>query len=185
MIDLVEEAKRLQNVCERNNWQFAFIGGLALQTWGEPRVTEDVDITLLTGFGDEEVFIKALLQNYKGRITNVIEFALTNRVLLLVSESGVEVDISLGALPFEESVVKRAVYKNYLPLVELRICSAEDLIVLKAFADRGKDWVDIESVLIKQSKLDWKYIKRQLAPLVELKDAPEILVKLEKMRESI
>ena len=30
------------------------MGGVALQRWGEPRLTQDVDLTLLTGFGDEE-----------------------------------------------------------------------------------------------------------------------------------
>jgi hypothetical protein len=36
--------------------------------------------------------------------------------------------------------------------VPLHTCSAEDLIVLRAFADRSKDWVDIEGVIIRQSR---------------------------------
>ena len=82
-------------------------------------------------------------------------------------------------------MINRASKREYLPKISLRICSAEDLIVLKAFADRNKDWSDIESVLIKQRKLDWKYINNQLAPLVELKEEPEILTKLEKLRKEI
>lgn len=38
--------------------QFCFIGGLALLRWGEPRTTRDTNLTLLTGFGGEERFIK-------------------------------------------------------------------------------------------------------------------------------
>ena len=82
-------------------------------------------------------------------------------------------------------MINRTSKREYLPKISLRICSAEDLIVLKAFADRNKDWSDIESVLIKQRKLDWKYINQQLAPLVELKEEPEILTKLEKLRKEI
>lgn len=67
----------------------------------------------------------------------------------------------------------------------MKICSAEDLIVFKAFADRGRDWVDIESVIVKQDNLDWDYINFQLAPLVELKYAPEILTKLKKLRLTV
>ena len=64
-----------------------------------------------------------------------------------------------------------------------RTCSAEDLIVFKAFAARPKDWIDIEGVLIRHSsKLDWKYVRTQLDPLVELKNAPEILDELERRR---
>ena len=59
MIELVEAATELQAFCEERGWSFCFIGGLALQHWGEPRLTLDVDATLLTGFGREAVFIEA------------------------------------------------------------------------------------------------------------------------------
>jgi hypothetical protein len=55
--------------------------------------------------------------------------------------------------------------------------------VLKAFADRPKDWMDIEGVVIRQgSRLDWPYVRTQLAPLAELKEAPELMDKLEQVR---
>jgi predicted nucleotidyltransferase len=185
MTDLISTAGELQRFCEERNWKFCIIGGVALQFWGEPRLTKDVDLTLLTGFGAEEGFIDDLLQKFPGRIENAKEFALRNRVLLLQTESGIGIDISLGAFSFEEAMINRAEYQKYLPNISLKICSAEDLIVLKAFADRGKDWSDIESVLIRQNKLDWNYINEQLAPLIELKEAPEILTKLEMMRSAL
>jgi hypothetical protein len=58
-----------------------------------------------------------------------------------------------------------------------------DLIVLKAFADRPKDWMDIEGVIIRQgATLDWPYVRTQLAPLAELKEAPGLLETLEQAR---
>jgi hypothetical protein len=67
--------------------------------------------------------------------------------------------------------------------LDLVTCSAEDLVVLKAFADRGKDWADIEGVLTRQrGKLGWRYIWAQLRPLVELKGEPEILERLKRLR---
>ena len=78
-------------------------------------------------------------------------FARINRVLLLRATSGVGLDIALGGLPFEESAVRRATLFTLPPDVPLRTCSAEDLIVFKAFADRLKDWVDVEGILIRQS----------------------------------
>jgi hypothetical protein len=40
--------------------------------------------------------------------------------------------------------------------------------------------------LVKQrGKLDWRYIRRELSPLCELKEAPEIMDELEQMREKI
>jgi hypothetical protein len=93
------------------------------------------------------------------------------------------VDIALGVLSFEECVAARSSLFAFPSHVLLRTCSAEDLIVLKAFAARTKDWLDVEDVIIRQTgKLEWPYIHRQLQPLAELKEAPEILIELEKRR---
>lgn len=80
-------------------------------------------------------------------------------------------------------MITRASEFNFLPEVTLLTCSAEDLIVLKAFADRPRDWVDIESVLVRQKdSLDWNYIDSTLSPLVAVKEAPHILAKLAALR---
>jgi len=57
-------AENIQAFCQIRNWPFCFIGGIAVQRWGEPRLTQDVDLTLLTGFGSEEGFVDTLLQSY-------------------------------------------------------------------------------------------------------------------------
>jgi hypothetical protein len=55
--------------------------------------------------------------------------------------------------------------------------------VLKAFAARGKDWLDVEGVITRQTgKLDWTYTYSQLQPLVELKGARGILEELKRRR---
>jgi predicted nucleotidyltransferase len=70
--------------------------------------------------------------------------------------------------------------------VPLRTCSAEDLIVFKAFAARGQDWVDVERIIIRQAAgLDWALIRRQLEPLAQAKEAPEIMDRLERLRQSL
>jgi hypothetical protein len=186
VIELVRAAAELQKLCEAEGWRFCFIGGLAVQRWGEPRETVDVDLTLITGFGGEERFIHRLLQEYEGRVDDAAEFARTNRVLLVRAPSGVGIDIAFGALPFEESVVSRSSTFSFAGKANLRTCSAEDLIVLKAFASRPRDWIDVEGIIVRQAgKLDWTYIDQQLRPLVELKEAPEILSELEKRRKEL
>lgn len=183
MTELIRVAARLQERFESEGWRFCFIGGLALQRWGEPRETIDVDVTLLTGFGGEEPYITKLLDQFASRVEDAAEFARANRVLLLRSSSGVGIDIALGGLPFEESAVARATPYTYPGDISLLTCSAEDLVVMKAFASRGQDWVDIEGIIVRQTgKLDWSYIDTHLRPLAELKDAPEILSQLETRR---
>jgi hypothetical protein len=176
---VIQAAAELQSVCLAEGWQFCFIGGIAVLRWGEPRETVDVDLTLLTGFGAEEPFIERLLQRFEARVADAAEFARGKRVLLLKSQHGVGLDVSFGALPFEELMIARSSIFDYPVNTPLRTCSAEDLIILKAFADRPQDWVDIERVIVRQTgKLDWDYIYGQLHPLVELKGEPEILDQL-------
>jgi hypothetical protein len=67
MRQLIEIASELQGVCDSQRWRSCVIGGLAVQRWGEPRLTRDVDVSLLTGFGTESVYIEALLAQYQGR----------------------------------------------------------------------------------------------------------------------
>ena len=69
--------------------------------------------------------------------------------------------------------------------VMLRICTAEDLIVMKAFAGREQDWMDVRMTIVRQGveTLDWDYILHHLTPLAEVKEEPEILQRLDDLRE--
>jgi hypothetical protein len=184
--EVIRAAADLQAFCAGKRWRFCFIGGLAVQRWGEPRETVDVDLTLLTGFSGEDSFIEALVERYEPRIDGAAAFARSRRVLLLRAPSGVGLDIALGGLPFEEAIVDRSSEFVFPPDVPLRICSAEDLIVLKAFAARPKDWMDVEGVIVRQgANIDWNYVRAQLEPLVELKEEPGILDELERRRAEI
>ena len=82
-------AGEVQTFCQKQGWSFCFIGGIAVQRWGEPRLTQDVDLTLLTGFGAEEKFIDVFLHEFQARRTDAREFALNHRVLLLQTRNGV------------------------------------------------------------------------------------------------
>lgn len=168
MIDLIQEAQRLQEFLDLKSWDFCFVGGIALQRWGEPRLTQDIDLTLLTNFENEDEFIESLLRLYSPRLSNAAEFAKTRRMLLLKNQTGIGIDISLGGLPFEIEMVKRSAYQEYLDDVKLKIISPEDLIIMKSVARRAKDWLDIETVIIRQTNLDWKYIVDSLEEFAEI-----------------
>jgi hypothetical protein len=173
----------LQVFCDGQGWRSCFIGGLAVQRWGEPRVTLDVDITVMAGFGVEGAFIDALLAAYPARIKDARQFAHRYRVLLLRTPDGVGIDVSLGALPFEERVISRATLFSFGSGLDIRTCSAEDLIVLKLFASRPLDIRDAEGVAVRQrGQLDWLYIEHELRPLAEIKSDPAILAAMARLR---
>jgi hypothetical protein len=180
MNELTQLALEVQSFCVEKGWFFCFIGGLAVQHWGEPRMTQDVDLTLFTGFSGEEVFIDTLLSRFEGRIPGARDFALQHRVLLLKNHAGIGLDIALGALPFEASAISRARDIELEAGAWVRLCSTEDLIVMKAFAGRPLDWNDVSTIVTRQgsSALDWLYIFEHLTPLAELKQSPETLSRL-------
>ena len=164
---------------------FCLIGGVAFQRWGEPRQTVDVDATLFTGFGNENSAIEWLLTRFSSRVEDALTFALHNRILLLQSDHGTGIDLSLGGLPFEQRLVERASLWTVPRHGTIRTCSAEDLIVLKAFASRPQDWIDVEKVIIRQGqRLDRSLILEELTPLAELKEEPEILDHTKRLLES-
>ncbi len=146
--------------------------------WGEPRFTRDVDAALLTGFGNEDHFVAAILEaGFSPRISGAAEFALRSRTLL-VETGGVPLDITLAAFPFEADSVERATYFELEPGCRLRTCSAEDLLVYKLFSDRDKDYIDARNVVIRQrGLLDWAYISGQLSSLAASTDDSSILVR--------
>lgn len=175
-------AREVEEFCRARAWDFCIIGGLAVQRWGEPRLTRDVDVTLLTGFGNEPAFVDVLLRGFKARISDAREFALANRVLLVTSSGGIPIDVALGAMPFEKDVVRRATPYRVASDVELTTCSAEDLIVLKAFAGRDRDWVDVEGIVTRQGpRLDAALVWRELLPLLELKDDTDTEARLRRI----
>ena len=175
----------VQQLLTEQGFQFCFIGGIAVQRWGEPRVTADLDLTLITGFGTEKPFVQYLLEQFSSRIEDAEQFAMHSRVLMLEDKRGTAIDVSLGALPYEERVVARSSLWGTPQSGAIRTCSAEDLMVLKAFADRPRDWEDIRTILIRQgNQINRQLVFDELAPLAELKEEPEILDHLNRLFES-
>ena len=144
MRDLVSEAKIVQDFVEDQGWPFCIIGGLALLRWGEPRLTRGIDISLFADFGDEDRFSDVLLTRFTARIPDACDFARRHRVLLLSTPSGRGLDVAYAGLPLERDLIRRSSKTDYQPGIALRTCSAEDLVVLRAFAARPQDWVDID-----------------------------------------
>jgi hypothetical protein len=186
MKPLFAAALEVQQFLRSSGERFCFIGGIALQRWGEPRFTRDVDLTLLCQLGSEEHSVDRVLSGFGARIEGARSFALANRVLLVQTKSGIPIDVALGGLPYEERCVDRASEFDFGTGLRLLTCSSEDLVIMKAFAGRQRDWADIESILVRQRRsLDWHLVLGELKPLLDLRETPENLAQLLKLRDSI
>lgn len=181
---VLDAALAAQAACEAIGLKSCVIGGVALQRWGEPRFTADADLSVLVEPGEETRVANALLARLEARIDGAAEFATRSRVVLARSEQGVGLDIVLAGLPFEARVVERSTPWELGQGEHLRTCSAEDLVVMKVFAGRDKDWADVTSVLERRGgELDLALIRRELQPLLAAKEAPELGDELERRIE--
>lgn len=178
---LYAAAEDLLALFQENGWKACLIGGLANLRWGEPRLTKDVDVSLAAGWGREEEIADLLLSRYRLRLGSR-DLALRTRVFLLSTPEEVPVDVALGAIPFELASIERSTEWTVLDRYRLRTCSAEDLIVHKVFAGRDRDWTDVRGIIYRQgARLDFDSIRRELPPLLELKEARENLARFERI----
>lgn len=188
MITLFEEAAELQKMLLAEGLDFFFIGGIPLQIWGQPRLTTDIDVTVFTELVNEDKRIQWFLTRFKpliGTDDSTLQFARQKRVLLLQTETKTEIDIMLGAIADISEDFRRASYQHFTPEISLKVCSADSLIALKTVAGRGQDFVDIETVMIKQDNIDWEYIENYLDQVMEYEDISEKRGRLEQIRKTV
>jgi predicted nucleotidyltransferase len=175
-------AADLQEFVQSKGWPFCFIGGIAVQRWAYPRATDDADMTVFTQVFRDEECIRELLKRFAPFYPDSAERAPMLRVLFMQHANGVKLDVALGAFEFEEHSIARASWWEPTKGVRLFTCSAEDLIVHKAYASRPQDLADIENILsVQGARLDVKQILQELAPLAELKEDSGIITTLEHM----
>lgn len=176
-----ETAWQLHRFLTARGIPYAIIGGIAVQRWGQPRLTRDVDLTVLLRPGSEEATLREIVAAFPPRVENAVTFALEHRVLPVEAPGGSEADISLGLPGYEEHVVARTVGYDLGDGREVRLCSAEDLVIHKALAGRPQDVLDIEGVVARQgAALDVAYVRRWLEELARLADDPEVTARFER-----
>lgn len=172
---LAPALESVQHLIDRLDEQGIIIGGVAVSLLSRPRLTADVDAVVL--FDTDELPRLLAMAEQEGllpRIPDASDFARRHRVLLLQhQQSGVNVDISLGLLPFEVEAVERS--KTYqIGSLTLRIPTPEDLIVFKAVAHRPKDLLDIQAIVESCPGLDSRYITDRVREFAQLLEMPEL-----------
>lgn len=170
-----EPIAAVQRLLDRFAQRGVIIGGIAASLLGEPRATADIDAVLVLSIDELPHLLEvARLEGLSPRIADAETFARRHRVLLLHHDATkINVDISLGVLPFEVETVERGrLYRT--DQMEIRLPTPEDLIIQKAVAHRPKDLADIEAVVASQPKLDWDRIRYWVQQFAEVLEMPEL-----------
>jgi len=160
--------------------QGVVIGGVAASLWGRPRLTRGVDVLVLLEEGRWGEFLAAGAgHGFLPRRADALAFARETRVLLVRhGESGSDLDLVFGSLPFEKEAAIRAKWVD-LGGVAIPLSSPEDLIIMKAVAHRPRDLEDIAAILAAQPGLNVRRVRRWLREFSGALEMPEILNDLE------
>jgi predicted nucleotidyltransferase len=162
---------------------YMLIGGLANAIWGEARTTRDADFKVSVNTSLAE-FRKLVFEHFRERATNIPPRLKSAQVLHIWAMPEVAVDLLVGIFDYERQAIERAVETD-IEGVPTRVCTAEDLVIHKVIADRAKDWIDIEGVLMRQrGKLDINYIRDWLTQFAEALEKPELLTRFNNLYET-
>ncbi len=152
------------------------IGGIAIIARGVRRFTTDVDAVVR---GDA-IAPRELLDVLDGhrivsRIPNPVSFAEANLVLLVRhAPTGVDLDVSFAWSAFEHDALAASTPTRF-GRVRVPMCAPADLVVFKAIAGRPKDLEDAESLLVLYPDIDVARVRRRVAELTRLAEAPHLL----------
>lgn len=158
------------------------VGGVAASILGRPRATRDIDG--LAFIADERwatILNSASRYGIGARIEQPLEFARRTRVLLLRhTSSGIDIDLILGRLPFEETAIAQGVVHD-LAGVSVKLPRVEDLIIMKAIARRPHDLRDIEGLLDAHPEADVEYARAFVRDFAAAAELPGIVDDFEKL----
>ncbi|MEK7449487.1 MAG: DUF6036 family nucleotidyltransferase [Planctomycetota bacterium] len=165
------------------DYQGMIIGGVAVIALGYPRLTTDIDSTILVSLNALEPLLKKLdTHGIDSRIENTIDFAKSNHVLLMKHRtSGINIDISLAGLPFEKKAIADRQFINFAG-VRIAIPKVEDILIYKMVASRTKDLRDVEELLLRHiDKINLAEVRNVLKQFATLLERPEIITQLEEL----
>jgi hypothetical protein len=167
---------------EAGSVPYTIIGGLSVSIVSQPRPTIDVDLVVWLDPDRWPAFLESAKQyGIQPRSEDALEFARRRRVLLLQHrESGIGIDVSFGALPFEDEMIKRSRIVS-LGNVTFRVATPEDLIIMKMIAHREKDLRDIENIVRVCPRLDFDRIRYWVHEFALVLENPELELELSKL----
>jgi hypothetical protein len=151
---------------------YMVIGGQAVLLYGEPRLTEDVDVTLgVTPDQLEEVLGVVGRLGLKPLVEPETFVAETLVLPCEEATSGIRVDFLFSYSAYEREAMER-VRRVKLDEAEVRFASVEDLLIHKVVAGRPRDLEDARGVLLRHPDVDASYVRRWLDTFAEALDEP-------------
>lgn len=163
------------------------IGGQAVLLHGEPRLTQDIDVTLGVAPDEMSRIVDAAQEAGLNTLPEDPDGFVTETFVLPCEEpgTGLRVDFIFSTTPYEAQAIDRAVEVE-LQHESVRFAAAEDLILHKLFAGRPRDMEDAAGVVrCKGDELDWEYMRRWAEEFATIPGREDMPGQVEELRQEI
>ena len=166
---------------------FMLIGGQAVLLHGQPRLTEDIDITLGVDPGHLQRLLDVCVALGLDPLPDDVPAFVRDTFVLPARhpDTAMRVDFIFSTTAYEQHAIGRAVLV-VLEGVPVPFATAEDLIIHKLFAGRARDIEDAVGVARRQgSALDWAYVERwarEFASVPGREEMPATVARLKERR---
>ncbi|MCI0434399.1 MAG: nucleotidyltransferase family protein [Gemmatimonadetes bacterium] len=175
---------RIAAALQARNIPFMLIGGQAVLLHGEPRLTQDIDITLGVSPDRLQTVLDACTSAQLTALPeDVPGFVRDTFVLPAAAASGIRVDFIFSTTPYEAVAIDRAVTVEICGTA-VPFATAEDLVLHKLFAGRPRDIEDAKGVVRRKGDgLDWEYLGRWAREFGAVPGREDLPVAVTRLRE--
>ncbi len=179
---LLNGLREVTTFLSKQGVKYAVIGGIANQIWGQARFTYDIDLKVLVPDTNYSAVREMLTQAFPTPGRPELPM---NPLIVSVIIDGIIVDFLLTTPGYEEQLIIRAIQYS-LDDLDIWVCTAEDLIIQKAIANRVKDWQDIAGIMEERFlQLEVSYLEEWLTLFAEALDNSEMLSQYHNIREHV
>ena len=142
---------------------YMVIGGQAVLLYGEPRLTQDIDVTLGAGTDQLAVVLDLVrAQGWQVLVEAPEEFVPRTMVLPCSDPvTRLRIDLIFSYSEYERQALER-VRRVPMGKAQVRFASPEDLVIHKIIAGRSRDLDDVRSILLKNHTCQVEYIRHWL-----------------------
>ena len=164
---------------------FMLIGGQAVLLHGQPRLTEDIDITLGVDPGHLPRLLDVCVALGLDPLPDDVPAFVRDTFVLPARhrDTAIRVDFIFSSTAYEQHAIGRAVLV-ILEGVPVPFATAEDLIIHKLFAGRARDIEDAVGVARRQGNaLDWGYIERWAREFASVPGREEMPANVARLKE--
>ncbi len=165
--DLEKMLKELAGLFPRLGIPYMLIGGLAVDLWGRPRATLDIDFSILANDADVKKLLSAAakLSYIENNEWGPYLYLIVRKLQVRLMKNGVNVDVLLQRDMHDVKAMSRRRRKRIGGL-SIYVPSPDDLILQKLKVGRPRDFEDALAVMVRSKKdIDFRYLWRWAAKL--------------------